>query len=272
MAGLKNNRNRWNDDLSRLPWDRFEHLLADYYAEQGYRVEHVGTGASKTRFDGGIDLKLFKDGRYTIVQCKHWNAKQVPHNDVHQLIGLMVTEQADAGIFITSGEYTAAALQAAAKDGRIELVDGSRLRARLAGKIPAATPDDRIVWERSEGRPSDESKQTRPRHRNREKKKPDLLKGVFILILPLLAFLLIAKFLPAFIGSILQRPQPAAMQATPSAPPSAPGPKTIIAPAAPRAEIGAAERMMTPEQLREWERKNAESMKILEQSTPELAD
>ena len=133
MAGLKNNRSRWNDDLSRLPWDRFEHLLAAYYAEQGYRVEHVGTGASGTRFDGGIDLKLFKDGRYTIVQCKHWNAKQVPHNDVHQLIGLMVTERADAGIFITSGEYTSAALQAAADGGNLmcDHIEGEDLMTAL---------------------------------------------------------------------------------------------------------------------------------------------
>lgn len=270
MAGLKNNRNRWNDDLSRLPWDRFEHLLAAYYAEQGYRVEHVGTGASRTRFDGGIDLKLFKDGRYTIVQCKHWNAKQVPHNDVHQLIGLMVTEKADAGIFITSGEYTAAASQAAAKDGRIELVDGVQLRARLAGRIPATPLANNIVWEQDENRPSGEPKHSGSGHQRRAKKTPDLLKGVFILMLPLLAFLLIAKILPAFVGSILQRPQPVVTKPATPVPSQAVGAKTIIAP--PRAEIGAAERMMTPEELREWERKNAESMKILEQSTPELAD
>lgn len=271
MAGLKNNRSRWNDDLSRLPWDRFEHLLAAYYAEQGYRVEHVGTGASGTRFDGGIDLKLFKDGRYTIVQCKHWNAKQVPHNDVHQLIGLMVTERADAGIFITSGEYTSAALQAAAMNGRIELVDGAQLRARLAGRIPAVPLTNTIAWEQDENQSNGHAPRSGARYRNRAKKKPDLLKGIFILILPLLGFLLIAKLLPAFVGSILQRPQPVVTKPATPVPSQVVSPKTIIAPP-PRTEIGAAERMMTPEELREWERKNAESMKILEQSTPELAD
>ncbi len=271
MAVLKNNRSRWNDDLSRLPWDRFEQLLAAYYSEQGYRVEHVGTGASGTRFDGGIDLKLFKDGRYTIVQCKHWNAKQVPHNDVHQLIGRMVTEKADAGIFITSGEYTAAALQAAAKDDRIELVDGARLRAHLAGRIPAVPLTNTIAWEQDENQSNGQSPRPGSRYRNRAKKKPDLLKGIFILILPLLGFLLIAKILPAFVGSILQRPQPVVTKPATPVPSQAAGAKTIIAPP-PRAEIGAAERMMTPEELREWERKNAESMKILEQTTSELAD
>ena len=272
MAGLKNNRNRWNDDLSRLPWDRFEHLLAAYYAEQGYRVEHVGTGASRTRFDGGIDLKLFKDGRYTIVQCKHWNAKQVPHNDVHQLIGLMVTEKADAGIFITSGEYTAAALQAAAKDGRIELVDGVQLRARLAGRIPTVPLANTIAWGQDESRPNGQSPQPGLRSPHRAKSRPGLLKGIFILLMPLLAFLLIAKFLPAFVGSILQRPQPVVAKPVAPARHQPSQPKVLVAPPAPRAEIGAAEQMMTPEELREWERKNAESMKILEQSTPELAD
>jgi hypothetical protein len=37
----------------------------------------------------------------------------------------------------------------------------------------------------------------------------------------------------------------------------------------PTAEIGAADEMMTPEELAEWKRKNAESMKALEH-VPEL--
>lgn len=138
MYGLKNVRNRRSDALSRVAWDRLESLLAIYYRGQGYRVEHCGTGAGGSRFDGGIDLKLFKDAEYIVVQCKHWNAKQVPHNDVHQLLGIMLNEGATGAILVSSGEFTAYARESAAKQGRVQLVDGDALREMIG---PLSEPD-----------------------------------------------------------------------------------------------------------------------------------
>lgn len=92
----KNVRNRHDDSLSRVDWRDFERLLADYYRRQGYQVEHCGTGAGASRFDGGIDLKLFRDDAYLVVQCKHWNARQVTHNAMHELAGIMLTEERPA--------------------------------------------------------------------------------------------------------------------------------------------------------------------------------
>jgi len=135
MYGLKNVRNRQTDPLSRVGWERLESLLAIYYRGKGYRVDHVGTGASGTRFDGGIDLKLHKDDAYIVVQCKHWNAKQVPHNDVHQLLGIMVNEGATGAILVTSGEFTSYARESAAKQGHVQLVDGELLRSMI-GPLP----------------------------------------------------------------------------------------------------------------------------------------
>src|SRR5690606_13499031 len=131
LYGLKNVRNRRTDALARVAWDQLETMLAAYYRGQGYRVEHVGTGATTSRFDGGIDLKLRKDDAYVLVQCKHWNAQQVPHNEVHQLIGLMVNESATGAILVTSGEFTRAAIEAATRQGHVQLVDGDDLRAML---------------------------------------------------------------------------------------------------------------------------------------------
>lgn len=135
MHGLKNVRTRRTDSLTRVAWDQLESLLAIYYRGQGYRVDHVGTAATGSRFDGGIDLKLYKDDQYIVVQCKHWNAKQVPHNDVHQLLGLMVNEGATGAILVTSGEFTRAATEAARKLGHVQLIDGDDLRAML-GPLP----------------------------------------------------------------------------------------------------------------------------------------
>ncbi|MDQ3040034.1 MAG: restriction endonuclease [Pseudomonadota bacterium] len=131
MHGLKNVRNRRTDALTHVGWDQLETMLAVYYRGQGFRVEHVGTGGSGTRFDGGIDLKLYKEDAYIVVQCKHWNAKQVTHNAVHELLGVMVTQGATGAILVTSGEFTRAAIEAATKQGHVQLVDGDDLREML---------------------------------------------------------------------------------------------------------------------------------------------
>ncbi len=131
MKGLKNVHRRHEDALSRIAWDDFERLVADYYRGQGYRVMHVGTGGNSGKFDGGIDLKLFKGDVCTLVQCKHWNAKQVTHNAVHELLGIMINERASAAILICSGEFTRAATEAAQRHGHVQLIDGVAVRAML---------------------------------------------------------------------------------------------------------------------------------------------
>lgn len=135
MSGLKNVRHRHDDALSRVDWASVESLLAMYYRGQGWQVEHCGTGAGGRCFDGGIDLKLRRGDEYVLVQSKHWNAKQVPHNDVHQLLGVMVNEGATGAILVSSGEFTRAAIDAARKLGHVQLVDGSALRDML-GPLP----------------------------------------------------------------------------------------------------------------------------------------
>ncbi len=135
MVGLKNVRNRRTDALTQVGWDQLETMLAVYYRGQGYRVDHVGTGATGARFDGGIDLKLFRDDAYIVVQCKHWNAKQVTHNAVHELLGVMVTQGATGAILATSGEFSRYAIEAATKQGHVQLVDGDDLRMML-GSLP----------------------------------------------------------------------------------------------------------------------------------------
>lgn len=129
--GLKRVKNRHEDELTRVSWERLESLLAVYYAAHGYKVEHVGTGKSGARFDGGIDLKLRKDDEYILVQVKHWNAYKVPHNDVNQLMGLRWNEKATGAILITSGEFTHAAIEAAKRQGNVELIDGVALREMI---------------------------------------------------------------------------------------------------------------------------------------------
>jgi len=130
-------RHRHDDALSRVTWGAFEHMVAEHFRRQGYRVEHTGTGEGNSHTDSGIDLKLYREQELIVVQCKHWNSFQVPHNDVHRLMGVMHTVEATAAIVITSGEFTTTAIEAAAKFRHIRLIDGKTIRAMLG---PVAEP------------------------------------------------------------------------------------------------------------------------------------
>ena len=152
MHGLKRVSQRRNDALSRVGWEQLESLLATYYRGQRYQVEEVGTGATGARFDGGIDLKLRKDDEYILVQCKHWNAMKVTHNAVHELLGIMVNQGATGAILVTSGEFSKAAIEAATRQGHVQLIDGQELRAMI-GPLPepmaaastSASPSDYVL-------------------------------------------------------------------------------------------------------------------------------
>ena len=101
-----------------LSWQNFERQLAEVYRQKGYEVEGTGGGGP----DGGIDLKLRKNGRTTVVQCKHWKTWKVNVKPVRELFGVMTAEGADSAIFIISGNYTSDALKFA--EGKpIELID-----------------------------------------------------------------------------------------------------------------------------------------------------
>jgi len=103
-----------------LSWRDFERQLAEVYRQKGYHVDEVGGSGP----DGGIDLKLHRDGRTAVVQCKHWKTWKVSVKPVRELFGVMTAERADSAIFITSGSCTSEALRFA--EGKpIELIDHS---------------------------------------------------------------------------------------------------------------------------------------------------
>jgi hypothetical protein len=273
-----------------------EHMLAEHYRARGYDVDHVGTGASHGRYDGGIDLKLRKGSEYILVQCKHWNAYQVTHNAVHELLGIMVNQGATGAILVTSGEFTRAAIEAATRQGHVQLVDGDDLRemigplpepeakpasqlysgaARAAGGF-AANAAERLVL----------AAEDRIRHGAGRHGRSNAATTGLLLILLKFAF---AGALLLFFGFVLQNaikgigkttraqaatPRPPRIQPLPQPiQPAAGDPAAVVGSAAvaqrpaPAATIGTG---MSEADLREWRRRNTESMKILEATTPEL--
>ena len=109
------------DWLNKLSWQDFERQVAEVYRQRGYQVDEVGGGGA----DGGVDLRLRRDGTTAIVQCKRWKTFKVGVKPVRELFGVMTAEEADRAIFITSGVYTEEALRFAGGKP-LELVDGAQ--------------------------------------------------------------------------------------------------------------------------------------------------
>jgi restriction system protein len=112
--------------LNKLSWQDFERQVGEVYRQRGFQLDEVGGGGA----DGGVDLRLRRDGTTAIVQCKRWKTYKVGVKPVRELFGVMTAEKADRAIFITSGVYTDEALRFG--EGKpLELVDGAQLAEML---------------------------------------------------------------------------------------------------------------------------------------------
>ena len=112
--------------LDGMTWQEFELLVGEAFRQKGFKVRELG-GAGP---DGGVDLVLTKGGENFLVQCKQWKAFKVGVDVVRQLYGVMAAKGATGGFVVTSGKFTADALEFAG--GRnVTLVDGGQLFAML---------------------------------------------------------------------------------------------------------------------------------------------
>lgn len=255
MSRLKNVRNRHDDALSRIGWEEFERVLAAYYRDVGWWVEHVGTGGTGAAFDGGVDLRLRRDAQVVLVQCKHWNAKQVPHNAVHELLGILVTEGATGAILITSGEFTDAAIAAAQRTDKLKLVDGRGLRDMLGDD--AFAPDDTA-------RPPASPRRVAARPRQDAGLRL-LLLGIALLCA--IGFVLVVREMLARTASTAGEPPAVDM---PVAPVVVAPPPSAIAPSPMPSSVEVPPPPPTAAEVRESQRKADEAVRTIEDSTPEM--
>jgi len=115
-------RQRDVDSIRNLSWKAFEELIAEAYRRKGYRVlENTSGGA-----DGGIDLRLERNGNRYLVQCKQWKSVKVGVNIVREMYGVMIHEKADGVIIVTSGMFTQEAKDFIS-DKPIDLIEGRQL-------------------------------------------------------------------------------------------------------------------------------------------------
>jgi restriction system protein len=113
------------DKLDTLSWRQFEELVHEYFLRKGFVVAETEQGP-----DGGVDLRLRKDGRTATVQCKHWRKKKVDVKTVREQLGVMTALGADEGFVVTSGVFTNDARDFA-RGQPITLIDGGELRGLM---------------------------------------------------------------------------------------------------------------------------------------------
>jgi restriction system protein len=126
------------DWVNSLTWQEFENLSGAIFRARGYAVENCGGGGA----DGGVDLRLLRNGESTIVQCKRWKVFKVGVKPIRELFGVVAAEGAHWGIFVSSGIYTQDALRFA--EGKpLELIDGAQFAEMAKAYQGHALYDDR---------------------------------------------------------------------------------------------------------------------------------
>jgi restriction system protein len=114
------------ETIRALSWKEFEELVAEAYRRKGYRViENYQPGP-----DGGVDIRLEKNGYLHLVQCKQWRSRKIGVGVVREIYGVMVAEDASSAIVITSGIFTQEAKNFATGKS-LDLVDGAQLEMMI---------------------------------------------------------------------------------------------------------------------------------------------
>ena len=133
------------ESIRALSWKEFEELVAEAYRRQGYKViENDTVGA-----DGGIDIRLKKNGQIHIVQCKNWRSQKVGVSIIREMYGLMVSEEASSAIVVCSGIFTQEAKNFAANKP-LDLVTGAQLM-ELVGQVKRSK--EKTTPEKTESHP-----------------------------------------------------------------------------------------------------------------------
>lgn len=109
---------------------KFEQFCLRLLEAMGYEVEHTGQ-----RGDRGVDLKAVRQepiGSQTlIVQCKY--QESVSADVIIQTLGMVSAANANQGLVITTGSFTADAIRFSEENPTIETIDGRKL-AELVGQ------------------------------------------------------------------------------------------------------------------------------------------
>jgi hypothetical protein len=114
--------------VSEMSGKEFERFVGRLYTRIGYSVSLTAAGA-----DQGVDLILCKDGRKIAVQAKRRRAV-VGNAAVQEVISGKLYYGCSHGVIVTNSRFSKSAVELAAKDPTISLVDGQDL-SRLCEQL-----------------------------------------------------------------------------------------------------------------------------------------
>lgn len=239
-------RQTGRDSISQISWREFEMLAGEAFRRQGYSVQENGLGGA----DGGIDLTLRRDGRKTLVQCKQWRSSKVDVKVAREMYGVLIDQGADALKIVALGDFTTDARRFV-QDKPIELIQADALIAHVR-QHQSLRPEPRSLSQ-----------------------SPAAFVGAILLSLLLIALMSQQNILTAQQTLITERhaqapsaPPPGASLVTSHASPTRPVATNDIRPAQHTATYD--HLPQTDQELRDWKRRNAEAMKILEKTTPPM--
>jgi len=115
----------------------FEEIIHGIFKQRGYTISEKRAGA----FDG-VDLVLLRDSETTYVQYSHWNEAKVDITTVGELYVAMEMEGVKYGIVLTSGSFTAEALDFSLGKSLV-LINGEDLSQMIAA-LQTAVEEEQI--------------------------------------------------------------------------------------------------------------------------------
>ena len=104
-------------------WRKFEKDVAARFRRDGWLTE-----LTPGQNDGGIDIRMERDGIYAVVECKCWKKNNVGVSVLRQVYGVLQTERASKAFIVTSSDFTSGARTFAMRKSSLELVNGKRLK------------------------------------------------------------------------------------------------------------------------------------------------
>jgi restriction system protein len=113
-------------DLTEMTPTEFEHFVRQLFEASGLE----GWTTERTGDDGVDAVVINRDpmvGGLTIVQAKRYNGV-IGVSHVRELVGAMDEKRAGRGILVTTSWFASGCWTKARENGRIELIDGPRLR------------------------------------------------------------------------------------------------------------------------------------------------
>lgn len=137
-------------DLTKMTPTEFEHFVRQLFEARGLE----GWTTDRTG-DDGVDAVVTNPdpmvGGLTIVQAKKYT-RVIGVNHIRELVGAMDEKRAGRGILVTTSWFTSGCWTKATENGRVELIDGPRLRylvqEHLHRDVLVAPPTERSrTWQ-----------------------------------------------------------------------------------------------------------------------------